>query len=78
MSTGSSVEKGRAAAEESVDRVLEALGDTHLVFLTLGLGGGTGTGAGPVIARALKERGILTVGVGTCQSSIKYHWLTVP
>jgi cell division protein FtsZ len=65
MSTGSDVEKGRAAAEESIDRVLEALGDTHLVFLTLGLGGGTGTGAGPVLARALRERGILTVGVVT-------------
>lgn len=76
MSTGSSVEKGRAAAEESVDHVLEALGETHLVFLTLGLGGGTGTGAGPVIARALKERGILTVGVGTCPSSRGVNYLT--
>ena len=56
---------GRAAAEEAVDRIREAIDGAHMLFITAGMGGGTGTGAAPVIARVAKEMGILTVGVVT-------------
>jgi cell division protein FtsZ len=56
---------GRSAAEEAVDRIREAIGGAHMLFITAGMGGGTGTGAAPVIARVAKEMGILTVGVVT-------------
>ena len=56
---------GRAAAEESLQEVLDEIGEVNMVFITAGMGGGTGTGAAPLIAKALKERGILTVGVAT-------------
>ena len=48
-----------------MEQLLEELGDSNMVFITAGMGGGTGTGAGPVIAQAARERGILTVGVVT-------------
>jgi len=60
---GGDPEKGRKAAEDSLEEIKEALKDANMVFLTAGLGGGTGTGATPVIARALKEMDILTVAV---------------
>ncbi len=60
---GGDPERGRKAAEDSLDEIKEALKDADMVFLTAGLGGGTGTGATPVIAKALKEMGILTVAV---------------
>lgn len=63
---GSNPEVGRLAAEESIDLIAEALGlQTQMVFITAGMGGGTGTGAAPVIARAARELGILTVGIVT-------------
>lgn len=62
---GADPELGRAAAEEDLAQIIEAIGDAELVFLTGGLGGGTGTGALPVIAQALKERDILTVCIVT-------------
>ena len=63
---GSKPEIGRRAAEENIDQVLEALGgNTRMVFITTGMGGGTGTGAAPVIARACKEQGLLTIAVVT-------------
>ncbi|MEC7208878.1 MAG: cell division protein FtsZ, partial [Pseudomonadota bacterium] len=65
LGAGSKPEMGRKAAEESLDEVLAELADSHMVFITAGMGGGTGTGAAPVVARAAKERGILTVGVVT-------------
>lgn len=65
LGAGSKPEMGRKAAEESLDELLAELADSHMVFITAGMGGGTGTGAAPVIARAAKERGILTVGVVT-------------
>jgi cell division protein FtsZ len=65
LGAGSRPEIGCAAAEESLDEILEHLTGTHMVFITAGMGGGTGTGAAPVIARAAKEQGILTVGVVT-------------
>ncbi len=65
LGAGSKPEIGRAAAEESLDDVLEYLEGANMVFVTAGMGGGTGTGAAPVIAKACRERGILTVGVVT-------------
>ena len=65
LGAGSKPELGRIAAEESIDDILAELADSHMVFITAGMGGGTGTGAAPVIARACRERGILTVGVIT-------------
>ena len=65
LGAGSQPEIGRAAAEESLEEILEQLMGAHMVFITAGMGGGTGTGAAPVIARAARERDILTVGVVT-------------
>ena len=65
LGAGSRPEIGRAAAEETLDEILDDLAGSHMVFVTAGMGGGTGTGAAPVIARAVREHGILTVGVVT-------------
>ncbi len=65
LGAGSKPEVGKAAAEESLDDVLSYLEGANMVFVTAGMGGGTGTGAAPVIAKACRERGILTVGVVT-------------
>ncbi len=65
LGAGSRPEIGRASAEEEIDSIAEHLNGSHMVFITAGLGGGTGTGAAPVIARAARESGILTVGVVT-------------
>ena len=65
LGAGSRPDVGRIAAEEQLDEIMEALGGSNMVFITAGMGGGTGTGAGPVIARAAREAGILTVGVVT-------------
>ena len=65
LGAGSKPEIGRLAAEESLQDVMTELADCNMVFITAGMGGGTGTGAAPVIARAARERGILTVGVIT-------------
>jgi len=63
---GSKPEIGRQAAEENINDVMEALsGNTKMVFITTGMGGGTGTGATPVIAKACKEAGLLTIAVVT-------------
>ncbi|MDH5557219.1 MAG: cell division protein FtsZ [Alphaproteobacteria bacterium] len=65
LGAGSKPDVGRAAAEESLDELMEMLAGNHMVFVTAGMGGGTGTGAAPVIARACREQGMLTVGVVT-------------
>src|SRR6201988_41182 len=65
LGAGAKPEAGRAAAEEAVDRIRQAIDGAHMLFITAGMGGGTGTGAAPVIARVAKEMGILTVGVVT-------------
>ena len=63
---GSIPEVGKNAAIENLDDLTNLLGaDTKMVFVTAGMGGGTGTGAGPVIAKACRELGILTVGIVT-------------
>ena len=65
LGAGAQPDVGRAGAEESLEEILEQLSGSHMVFITAGMGGGTGTGAAPVIARAVRELGILTVGVVT-------------
>ena len=65
LGAGSRPDIGRAAAEEAIDEISTYLDGSHMVFITAGMGGGTGTGAGPVIARAAREMGMLTVGVVT-------------
>ncbi len=65
LGAGARPEVGRAAAEEALDEILDQLSGSHMVFITAGMGGGTGTGAAPVIARAVREQGILTVAVVT-------------
>jgi cell division protein FtsZ len=65
LGAGSQPEVGRAAAEEVIDEIRDHLSGAHMVFVTAGMGGGTGTGAAPVVAKAAREMGILTVGVVT-------------
>lgn len=63
---GSKPEVGRQAAIENINDVMDALsGNTKMVFITTGMGGGTGTGATPVIAKACKDAGLLTIAVVT-------------
>ncbi len=71
LGAGNKPEKGREAAEASIDEIKNRLSDgTLMVFITAGMGGGTGTGAAPVIAKIAKEMDILTVGIVT----IPYQW----
>src|SRR5690625_4037776 len=65
LGAGSRPDVGGAAAEESLDEIMRHLEGANMVFITAGMGGGTGTGAAPVVARAAREAGILTVGVVT-------------
>jgi cell division protein FtsZ len=65
LGAGSRPEIGRIAAEEALEEIMRSLDGSNMVFITAGMGGGTGTGAAPVIARAAREAGILTVGVIT-------------
>ncbi|HYZ47433.1 MAG TPA: cell division protein FtsZ [Sphingomonas sp.] len=65
LGAGSRPEIGRAAAEETIEQVERAIEGAHMCFIAAGMGGGTGTGAAPVIAKAAREKGILTVGVVT-------------
>lgn len=65
LGAGSRPEIGRAAAEETLDQIERALEGAHMCFIAAGMGGGTGTGAAPVIAKAARDRGVLTVGVVT-------------
>ncbi|HEV2865114.1 MAG TPA: cell division protein FtsZ [Allosphingosinicella sp.] len=65
LGAGSRPEIGKAAAEEALAEIEQALEGAHMCFIAAGMGGGTGTGAAPVIAKAARDRGILTVGVVT-------------
>jgi cell division protein FtsZ len=65
LGAGSRAEIGRAAAEESLAEIEKMLDGAHMCFIAAGLGGGTGTGAAPIIAKAARDKGILTVGVVT-------------
>jgi len=65
LGAGMNPEIGKKAAEETKAEIGEAIKNADMVFIACGLGGGTGTGAAPIVARATKEQGILTVGVVT-------------
>jgi cell division protein FtsZ len=65
LGAGSRPEVGRAAAEETLEEIERALEGVHMCFIAAGMGGGTGTGAAPIIARAARDKGVLTVGVVT-------------
>lgn len=65
LGAGARPEIGAAAAEEALNEIDQVLDGVHMCFITAGMGGGTGTGAAPVVARAARERGVLTVGVVT-------------
>ena len=65
LGAGSRPEIGRAAAEETIEDLSKLLEGSHMCFIAAGMGGGTGTGAAPVIAKAARDMGILTVGVVT-------------
>ncbi len=65
LGAGSNPEIGKMAAEKSIEEIKETVKDADMVFIALGEGGGTGTGAAPVIAKAARESGCLTVAVVT-------------
>jgi len=65
LGAGSKIDIGQAAADESLNEIVNCLQGANMVFITAGMGGGTGTGSAHVIARAAKELNILTVGVVT-------------
>lgn len=65
LGAGMNPELGKRAAEETKEEVQESLKGADMVFITAGMGGGTGTGAAPVVARAAREQGALTVGVAS-------------
>ena len=65
LGAGAKLDIGEAAADESLNDIMNVLQGANMVFITAGMGGGTGTGAAHVIARAAKELNILTVGVIT-------------
>ena len=65
LGAGARADIGKVAAEEALDDIQSYLQGNNMVFIAAGMGGGTGTGAAPVIARAAREHGILTVGVVT-------------
>ena len=65
LGAGARPNVGSAAAEESIEQIVDHLAGAHMCFITAGMGGGTGTGAAPIIAQAARELGVLTVGVVT-------------
>lgn len=65
LGAGANPEKGRQAALEDKERIVESLEGANMIFITAGMGGGTGTGAAPVVAELARELGILTVAVVT-------------
>ncbi|MBW6506344.1 MAG: cell division protein FtsZ [Rhodobacteraceae bacterium] len=65
LGAGARPEVGAAAAEETIEEIVDHLAGAHMCFITAGMGGGTGTGAAPIIAQAARELGVLTVGVVT-------------
>ncbi|MEH7829427.1 cell division protein FtsZ [Gemmobacter denitrificans] len=65
LGAGARPQVGAAAAEETIESIVDHLAGVHMCFITAGMGGGTGTGAAPIIAQAARELGVLTVGVVT-------------
>ena len=71
LGAGANPEIGRSAALEDTEKMVEALAQTDMVFVTMGLGGGTGTGAAPIIANLARETGALVVAVVTLPFSFE-------
>ena len=65
LGAGADPEQGRLAAEENIDDIKDIVFGSDMVFVTAGMGGGTGTGSAPVVARAAKDVGALTIGIVT-------------
>lgn len=65
LGAGANPEIGQRAAEENFEEITKFITGADMIFITAGMGGGTGTGAAPVIAKAARDLGILTVGVVT-------------
>ncbi|WP_026508902.1 cell division protein FtsZ [Butyrivibrio sp. MC2013] len=65
LGAGAKPEIGEKAAEESLEDITASIKGADMVFVTCGMGGGTGTGAAPIVAKAAKDMGILTVGIVT-------------
>jgi len=65
LGAGARPSVGAAAAEETIEEIVDHLAGAHMCFITAGMGGGTGTGAAPIIAQAARELGVLTVGAVT-------------
>lgn len=65
LGAGANPEVGQRAAEENLDEITALIDGADMIFVTAGMGGGTGTGAAPIIAKAARDMGILTVGVVT-------------
>lgn len=65
LGCGANPDAGKQAALESLDEIMDSIHESHMVFITAGMGGGTGTGAAPVVAEACLDAGILTVAVVT-------------
>jgi cell division protein FtsZ len=65
LGAGGNPERGEKAASETLDELYQVLQGSDMVFITAGMGGGTGTGAAPIVAKAARELGALTIGVVT-------------
>lgn len=65
LGAGGVAERGEKAASETLDELYQVLQGSDMVFITAGMGGGTGTGAAPIVAKAAREQGALTIGVVT-------------
>lgn len=65
LGCGANPEVGRRSTEEDLDRIMEQISDADIVFIVAGMGGGTGSGGAPVVAKALKDRGILSIAIVT-------------
>ncbi len=73
LGAGAKPEIGKGAAEESIEEIRDIIDDADMIFVTAGMGGGTGTGAAPVIAKAAREKDILTIGVVTKPFQFEGH-----
>ncbi len=65
LGCGANPEVGRRATEEDLDHIMEQIGDGDIVFIVAGMGGGTGSGGAPVVAKALKDKGVLSIAIVT-------------
>ena len=71
LGAGARHEIGQAAAEESLNDIVDYIKGSNMVFITAGMGGGTGTGAAPIVAKVSREQGVLTVGIITLPFSFE-------